>query len=398
MFIKLCKFGRDERGTLASIFALATIPLLFASGAAVDYSRATQSRAKLQSSVDNAAIKALLGPQNLRNATVDAIVASQDVISPMLDVSGDENEVVVVARGSVKTSILNAVRIETMDIQARARAVKVFEGLPPCILALNKTASGTITFAGTSEFQAKDCVVHSNSVHGSGMTMEGGAVPVAAGFCSVGGVSASRVITPTPREYCERMKDPFASLEKPFSSGCDYNNISVDPKQNRVLKPGIYCGGLELKGTAKLEPGTYVIKDGLLVITSQSNVTGDGVTFFLTGSNAGFSFDAGGTLDLRAPRSGVYGGILVYQDPGSNPYYDNKLVGGSDSVVIGGIYTPTQKVTLQGGSGFGQTSSFMPVIADQVRVAGSTTTTSNLDGMDLTEPLPKSFSGVRLAE
>lgn len=103
-------------------------------------------------------------------------------------------------------------------------------------------------------------------------------------------------------------------------------------------------------------------------------------------------------MDLRAPRSGDYGGVLVYQDPTSNPGYDNKLVGSSSSVVIGGIYTPTQIVTLQGGSGFGQTSSFMPVIADRVRVAGSTATTSNLEGFDLVEPLPKSFSGVRLVE
>jgi Flp pilus assembly protein TadG len=398
MFMKFRQFCHDQKGTMATVFALATVPLVFASGAAVDYSRATQARTAFQASVDNAAMKALMGPGNRREATVQAIMAKHDELSPSLSVGGDENQVLVVARGSVKTSILNAVRIETMDIGARARAVKMFEGLPPCILALNKSASGTITFAGTSEFQAKDCVVHSNSSHGSGMTMEGGAVPVAAGFCSVGGVSTSRTITPTPREYCERMKDPFADLAKPLSSGCNYNNVSVDPKQNVTLKPGVYCGGLALKGTARLEPGIYVVKNGLFAITSQSNVIGHDVMFFLTGTNAGFSFDAGGTLDLRSPRSGPYGGILVYQDPASNPYYDNKLVGSSDSIVIGGIYTPTQKVTLQGGSGFGQTSSFMPVIADQVRVAGSTTTTSNLDGIDLTEPLPKSFSGVRLVE
>jgi Flp pilus assembly protein TadG len=398
MFSKLRSFRRDQKGTIASVFALATIPLIFASGAAVDYSRATQSRAKLQSSVDNAAMKALLGPANLREATVAAILSKHEVAGPQLGVSGSEDEILVVAQASVKTSILNAVRIETVDIQARARAIKVYDGLPPCILALNRTASGTITFAGTSEFQAKDCVVHSNSNHSTGMTMEGGAMPVAAGFCSAGGVSTSRTITPTPREYCERMKDPFAGLAKPFSGACDYNNVSVDPKQNRVLKPGIYCGGLELKGTVKLEPGTYVIKNGLMSITSQSNVTGHGVTFFLTGSNAGFSFDAGGTLDLRAPKSGTYGGVLVFQDSLANPGYDNKLVGSSDSVVIGGIYTPTQKVTLQGGSGFGQTSSFMPVIADKIRVAGSTTTTSDLDGISLVRPLPKSFSGVRLVE
>jgi Flp pilus assembly protein TadG len=398
MFIKCRQFCHDQKGTMATVFALATVPLLLASGAAVDYSRATQTRTKFQASVDNAAMKALMGPGNQREATVQAIMGKHAELSPSLSVGGDENQVLVVAQGRVKTSVLNAVRIESVGIRARARAVKIFEGLPPCILALNKSASGTITFAGTSEFQAKDCVVHSNSTHGSGMTMEGGAMPVAAGFCSVGGVSTSRTITPTPREYCERMKDPFENLPKPLTSGCDYNNVSVDPKQNVTLKPGIYCGGLALKGTVKLEPGIYVIKNGLLTITSQSNVVAHDVMFFLNGTNAGFSFDAGGKMDLRAPRGGDYGGILVYQDPASNPGYENKLVGSSDSVVIGGIYTPTQMVTLQGGSGFGQTSSFMPVIADRVRVAGSTTTSSNLDGIDLTEPLPKSFSGVRLVE
>jgi Flp pilus assembly protein TadG len=398
MFINLRKFVQDQKGTMASVFALTTIPLMLASGAAVDYSRATLSRTKLQTSVDNAAMKALLTPLHLREATVSAIMTKQDGVTPDIRISGDENEVTVVASGTVNTSVLSAVRIESVGIQARARAVKMFEGLPPCILALNQSASGTITFAGTSQFQAKDCVVHSNSTHGSGMTMEGGAVPVAAGFCSVGGVSTSRAITPTPREYCERMKDPFDDLPKPLTGGCDYNNVSVDPKQKVTLKPGIYCGGLALKGTVKLEPGVYVVKNGLLTITSQSSVVGHDVMFFLTGTNAGFSFDAGGTLDLRAPRKGSYGGVLVYQDRASNPGYDNKLVGSSDSIVIGGIYTPTQMVTLQGGSGFGQTSSFMPVIADRVRVAGSTTTSSNLDGFDLVKPLPKSFSGVRLVE
>jgi hypothetical protein len=397
MFINLRKFAQDQKGTMASIFALTTIPLMLASGAAVDYSRATLSRTKLQTTVDNAAMKALLAPPHLRDATISAIL-QQGTLPPQISIVGDENGVSVVAKATVDMSILSAVRIKSVGIEARARAVKVFEGLPPCILALNKSASGTITFAGASNFKAKDCVVHSNSTHGSGMTMEGGAMPVAAGFCSVGGVSTSNTITPTPREYCDRMKDPFENLPRPLTSGCDYNNVSVDPKHNVTLKPGIYCGGLALKGTVKLEPGVYVIKNGLLTITSQSNVVAHDVMFFLNGTNAGFSFDAGGTMDLRAPKGGSYGGVLVYQDPTSNPGYENKLVGSSESVVIGGIYTPTQMVTLQGGSGFGQTSSFMPVIADRIRVAGSTSTTSNLDGFDLVKPLPKSFSGVRLVE
>ena len=48
----LSLFARDERGNIAVIFAIASIPLLAAVGCAVDYSMATRIKAKLQSAAD----------------------------------------------------------------------------------------------------------------------------------------------------------------------------------------------------------------------------------------------------------------------------------------------------------------------------------------------------------
>ena len=52
----LGRFRRDQRGNIAVIFALSLIPLLSAIGCAIDYSRATQLRSKLQAAIDAASV------------------------------------------------------------------------------------------------------------------------------------------------------------------------------------------------------------------------------------------------------------------------------------------------------------------------------------------------------
>jgi Flp pilus assembly protein TadG len=53
------RFGRDQRGNMALTFAIVSVPLLTAVGAASDYSLATRMRAKLQSAADAAAVASI---------------------------------------------------------------------------------------------------------------------------------------------------------------------------------------------------------------------------------------------------------------------------------------------------------------------------------------------------
>jgi Flp pilus assembly protein TadG len=53
------RFRKDQRGNLAVIFAVATVPLISAIGVAIDYSEATRIKAKLQSAADAAAVAAI---------------------------------------------------------------------------------------------------------------------------------------------------------------------------------------------------------------------------------------------------------------------------------------------------------------------------------------------------
>src|SRR3546814_12195261 len=67
-------------------------------------------------------------------------------------------------------------------------------------------------------------------------------------------------------------------------SSCTFDDVTVQPSDSVILQPGRYCGGLKISGTAHFEPGIYIIADGDLEITSQATVTGDEVTFGLTGA------------------------------------------------------------------------------------------------------------------
>ncbi|THD68317.1 MAG: pilus assembly protein [Bradyrhizobium sp.] len=56
LFREVGRFRRDKSGNIAVIFTLALLPILSAIGCAVDYSRATQLRSKLQAAADAASV------------------------------------------------------------------------------------------------------------------------------------------------------------------------------------------------------------------------------------------------------------------------------------------------------------------------------------------------------
>src|SRR5664279_5122171 len=59
LFRLICRFGKDRRGNIAVIFAIASVPIISAVGCAADYSMATRMREKLQSAVDAASVASI---------------------------------------------------------------------------------------------------------------------------------------------------------------------------------------------------------------------------------------------------------------------------------------------------------------------------------------------------
>ena len=90
-----------------------------------------------------------------------------------------------------------------------------------------------------------------------------------------------------------------------------------------------------------------------MVSSSNATLNGTGVTFYNTSS--GYSFGTivitgGATVNFSAPRSGVYKGVLFFQDRNISTSANNAIGGGASQNYTGSIYMPTGYLSFVGGS------------------------------------------------
>ena len=191
----------------------------------------------------------------------------------------------------------------------------------------------------------------------------------------------SSITAPAPVN-APRTADPFAGTTIPTLSTCDHTNLAISGTV--TLSPGIYCGGLTVigSGNATLSPGTYYMDGGGLVgglglsVLLGGTVTGTGVTIVLTASNPlvnlpGLSLL--GTINLTAPSSGPYAGLVVYEDRpallGVVPGLSLTFTGGAAVNLIGTIYAPHSVVTYAVNGGATHTGQCTRLIADTIAFA-----------------------------
>ena len=155
----LTHFWRDRRGAVAPIFALALIPLVGLTGAAVDYSRASNARSGMQAALDATALAmAKLAPsltqselQTKTNAYFQTVFSEPDakniVITPTYTTQGG-SQLTIAVSGSVNTTFMNVVGISSMNVGSTS-TVKWGNQRLRVALALDNT--GSMSSAGKIE-------------------------------------------------------------------------------------------------------------------------------------------------------------------------------------------------------------------------------------------------------
>ena len=253
-----------------------------------------------------------------------------------------------------------------------ARAVaRIRTAANACVLALSPTAPRAAQFSGSSDVNLIGCSVMSNSMAADAVRVQGSAQLSTPCIYAVGQAWVTSGATMTdaecartgPKTGVSKVADPFEDVAMPTRpSGCRSNSAST-------LLPGRYCGGLSLSGTVNLQPGVYYIDGGTFRVNSKANIRGNGVTFVLA-SGARVSMNGNATVDLRAPASGAYSGILFMGDRNSSGGLRNSFNGTASSRMTGAIYFPTQAVEYLGN--FSGLNGCTQVVADTVEWTGST--------------------------
>ena len=259
-----------------------------------------------------------------------------------------------------------------------ARAVAHLGNAKGCMYSLQSSPGG-VTIHHGSVVNAQNCAIIDNGdlkIH-SGTHTTALAVGVAGTVSNFGAP-----VTPPPQTGMVSASDPLAYLAAPATGPCT-TLPTINTGTVQVFQ-GDYCAiNVTGNGNVNFNAGTYVINgNGVscnggpattgLCINTTGTVTGSGVTFY-NSNNTAISIQNAGSINLTAPATGAYAGILFFQD--RNDSSAAILNGGSNPHFEGALYFPNLSTTLT-LNGIG-TSPALVVVAGSIVTTGGTNGFSN---------------------
>ena len=384
----LKKLARD-RGGNALVVCAATMPLIIGAAAiGVDTIQVSVARRQLQRAADSAALAgayAKHNSQNIDTAVNHDLGLNNDVTlsgAPVIEnaptagtYAGNTRAVRVVLTAERAVPFISFFTGDTMTVTAEATAMSVYTG-QYCMVSLESTAVTGIAIGGNATVNL-GCGMITNSPSTSAVTATGSSTVIADPVAAVGAVPASSNYASgtTLMPYSARQEDPFADLPTPVlpSSGCSNSKLQVQSNDPPLtvssstpgyVSPGVYCfrGGIDVKGTLtfpSLPSGTIVYLDGgNFDVGAQGVLNASGVTFILTSSTAAtnansiaqVSINGGATLNLTAPDTGTYAGVIMYQDRRA-AFGTSNINGNSSTFFRGAFYFPNRELVFNGTSG-----------------------------------------------
>lgn len=400
---------RDRAGSILPITAVALPFLVGMTGVGVDISMWMMERRDLQTAADAAVIAAAWEVANdqddntydsaLREATFNGFDISQDGELDLSINNDGENNTVITATLRQKTDVwFSHVITGDSDIYlASAAASAIIEPTGDfCILSLDREADGALTATGSVLVESEGCGMAVNSNSDSALDLSG-FVDITIGDVTIVGDYEETGNVQFDYESLEvdagRTPDPYSDLEAPQDQPCDYNS-----KQNvngtGTLQPGVYCGGIDIKGNGNvtLDPGVYIIDGGNFSVSGGGTITGTDVVIILTsssGTNYGnFDITGGKVLTLDAPETGEeggeYNGVVMYRDRNA-PGGTSMVTGTSALNIQGVVYNPSGHLDF-GGNNNTSSSSTDPctkVIGKTIKLHGNPAFGNNCQGTNV---------------
>jgi hypothetical protein len=412
---RLAALARREHGTTAIAFGVMATALVGFAGLATEGGAWYMIRREAQTAADTAAQAGAIAAAFNRDAVVAARetsgrnrftnAADATTVTVNRPPSSGPNagntravEVIVQRQVPLQLAALFLGGSSTVRTRAVATALTISGGAA-CVLALG-SAGGALTqendleAGGNATVNAPNCSLASNT----SIRQFGSSAVNAFTMSAVGTVSISSPQNVTLQRPAASLQppidDPFApgvpgtGIPLPAQSGtCNHTNYGVNSNQSATMSAGRYCGGVNLKGKVTMTPGVYVIQNGGLDVNAQAHIScpscspGNGVTFVFTGNPGtvgGPKINGGATIDLIGG-SGIYKGILMYQDSRAAAGNDVTLNGGAGISTQGLFYFPSADLKINGNFG-GVNSTCKAFIGESISLLGTTTQTINVGG------------------
>jgi len=370
----ISRFLHDRSANIAVTFAFALVPIVVAAGAGIDYSRANSARANMQSALDSTALALIPTAASQTQSALTSNASSyfgalfnvSGVSNVQVTASYDTTSSTVTVTGSAKnqTSLLQVMGMNSLNFGGVAKA-KLGGGQtwPVCVLVTDPDSSHTFLVQNQASVNFSNCLVQVNTANWDAVEAHDTSYihSVNGVNCFTGDIHYGD-ITPAKQPTCAMLPDPYSSFSMPSSAAtCSYTGLQVNTA-GTTLNPGTYCNGLKIQANTTLNPGVYIIKNGQLTIQNAQTITASGVTFLLTGNNAGLNIDmtkyTNSSLNLTpdvGSDAGQFAGFLFFLDqtPGSDGkthYQGQSVLKGVNMSTSGTIYLAGQQLQIQNNS------------------------------------------------
>lgn len=376
----LCKFVQTLRhfrsascGNISVMFALSLVPVTGAVGAAVDYSQSNSIRAAMQAAADSAALggikaAATLTPTVVSSTAVGMFNASFNrtgvTPSPGATYDSASGTLTVTATASYTPQFMKIAGISTMRISVTSKAkLGGSRTWPVCVLVTNPNSNHTLKVQNGASIDFTNCMVQVNTANWDAVeARDTSYIHSTNGVnCFTGDIHYGDV-TPPKEATCTMLPDPYASYVVPNNNPCTYTNKQLN-NTTATLTPGTYCGGIKISGSSSVtfSPGIYYIQNGDFTIANSANVTGNGVTFLISGQNSNLNFTTTGTITMSPytdSSAGQWAGMLFFWDQPSTSKGSTETFSNGTMTFSGIMYfvgqtlaiTNNAKVTVTTGS------------------------------------------------
>lgn len=392
------RYLKDSSGSYLVIFAVAMPALAGFTAFGTEEGLLLYDRQSMQHAADSSALSAAAayigGSGNGISTQANAVAASYGFTNgsggttvtvhrpPTSGPNQNNTSAIEVIITQPQTRLFSAIW-NSSPITVSARAVALPEG-QPCVLALNRTASGSFSEQGSVSSTLVNCSVVDDSSSSTAMNI-GGSARLSTNFVGVvGGISGTSGVTATAGTVTgyHYVADPYASVNYPSYSGCDHRNYSTH--SSVTLSPGVFCGGISINagGSVTLSPGIYYLDGGNLSMAGSSSISGTGVTLVFTSSSgnnyASANISGGATINLTAPTSGPTAGIAIFGDRSMPTNTTFNFTGGGSQSIGGAVYVSHGALQWAGNSGL--TQHCTQLIADTVQMVGDSGLQMNCAG------------------
>jgi len=414
---KIGCFKSDSRGGIAITLAIFLPILLAALGMAADYAYMVLIRTNLQKAADAAAIAGAREIPLSKNSitrvksaalSYAAYALTGDSAQSDMQLAGLDYHVqaeLVGTLSGVKVDIREdwtpffahflLADITPVAVSATARYVGSSN---ICVLGL--AGSGrAVNIDRDGRLTGNNCGVFSDSTDADGNTFDSGTIVKASIICSASGNSIQRSasVDPTPLSDCPIVQDPLANRQPPTVGGCMETGLRLTDIK-KTISPGVYCGGLLIDGTSNvtLEPGTYIMKDGGLTVAGTAQVTGAGVSVFITGTKPGkILFTMQSHISLAAPEEGPMAGILIFEDRNLGMALKHRITSDDARVLLGTIYMPVGDLVIDAKKPVADQSAYTAIIAQHIELNGGPNLILNSNYDATKVPVPEGVRGTR---